>query len=94
MEIKNFANAISTYKANSYEKINKAKPQKAAEVKNVDKVEFSSLKPDSITTLKTSIVKNVESYASPERIAQLKRQINDGEYHIPTEQISKAILEG
>jgi len=94
MEIKNYASALSSYKANSYEKINREKQPKSFVAKNMDKVEFSSVKPQNINTLKASIAQSIDTSPGYEKIMELKNQINNREYFIPTELISKAIIDG
>ena len=93
MEIKNYTNAISSYKTNSYDKSIREKQKSESTTKNIDKVEFSS-KPTSVQGLKASIAQKVEDSSSFEKIAGLKTLISNGQYNIPAETISKAITQG
>lgn len=94
MEIKNYTNAISAYKATPYDKTKSEKHISVSVSKNTDKVDFSSSKPKSLEELKSSISSKAESNASLEKIINLKAQISSGQYNIPSDTISTAILEG
>ncbi len=93
MEIKKCANAISSYKAQAFEAQSKDIQKAKNASKNVDKVEFSSVKLNSSTQMKTAIAQNVESSTSPERISSLKNLISNGQYNISAESIASAIYE-
>ena len=92
MEIKNYTNAIASYKVNSYDKSIREKQKSESIAKNTDKVEFSS-KPTSVQGLKATIGQKVEGSASTDKINGLKNLVSNGQYNIPAETISKAILE-
>lgn len=91
MEIKGFANAISAYKYNSYDKSSKTVKSTANNIRNKDTVEFSSGK-NEVGALKVNISDSVKGSASPEKIASIKQRINDGSYYIPTEAVLKSII--
>ena len=93
MEIKNYTNAISSYKAIFFEKNIRGKSGTPTVAKNTDKVEFSSQKPASIQGLKAAISQKVESSASAERIQELKSAMNNGEYSVSSEAIAGSVIE-
>ncbi len=93
MEIKNYTNAISSYKAISFEKSVRGKQGTPSVSKNTDKVEFSSQKPASIQGLKAAIAQKVDSSASAERIQSLKSTMSSDEYSVSSEAIAGSVIE-
>lgn len=93
MKINKYGSVMSAYAKSAYEPVRKK--QNGSSVHNTDKAEFSSAaKAGSAAGEKASIVKTVESFASPERIAALKAMIADGSYNISAESVAASILEG
>lgn len=93
MKINKYSSVISAYARSTYEPVRKKQSGKAAQ--NTDKAEFSSAsKAGAAANAKAAVVKTVESFASPERIAALKSMIADGSYNIPAESVAASILEG
>ncbi len=82
---------MSAYAKSAYEPVRKK--QTSSSVHNTDKAEFSSVSKAGTAGAKASIVKTVESFASPERIAALKAMIADGSYNISAESVAASILE-
>lgn len=65
----------------------------AGQARNVDKALFSSVLGTSAqAAAKSDITAEVESFASPERIAALKSMIADGSYNIPAEDVAASIF--
>ncbi len=64
--------------------------------KNIDRVEISpaASKYDQISSIKDKIISEVERGTSPEKLRQLKVQIENGTYHVSSEDIAKAIVNG
>ena len=93
MEIKNYLNAVKAYSSTKYEKSKTESNQSSNQVKNTDRIEFSSNRVSNIQSLKTSISEKVERSASPERISELSRSINNGQYNVQAELVARAILE-
>lgn len=93
MEIKNYGSVMSAYVKSSYEPARREKVGAAA--KNTDKAEFSSVPKDGgVSQAKASVKKEIESFASPKRIAALKAMIADGSYNISAECVAASIMEG
>lgn len=90
MKIEKYGSVMSAYVKNTYEP--KSKKQRVAAGKNVDKAVFSSAS-GALNGMKASAAKSVESFASPERIAELKAMISDGSYNISAETVAASILE-
>ena len=93
MEIKNYINAVSAYNSTKFEKSKVESSLPINQVKNTDRIEFSSNRINSIQSLKASISQKIEKSASPERISELSRSINNGQYNVQTELVARAILE-
>lgn len=84
---------MSAYVKNTYEPVKRK--QTVSVKKNVDKAEFSAASREgAISGAKASVKKNVEGFASAERIAALKSMISDGSYNISAESVAASILEG
>lgn len=84
---------MSAYMKSSYEPAKRGKG--GASAKNTDKAEFSSVSKDGgVSQAKVNIKKEVESFASPKRIAALKAMIADGSYNISAESVAASIMEG
>ena len=93
MNINKYGSVISAYTRASYEPVRKKQGGKTTQ--NTDKAEFSSAsKAGTAANAKAAVVKTVESFASPERIAALKSMIADGSYNISAESVAASILEG
>lgn len=94
MEVNKYGSVMSAYLKTSYEPTKLKKDGAAA--KNTDKAEFSSASrgAGAVAGAKASVKKEVESFASPKRIAALKSMIADGSYNIPAESVAASILEG
>ena len=93
MKINEYGSVISAYTRAAYEPVRKKQDGKTAQ--NTDKAEFSSAsKAGAAAGAKAAVVKTVESFASPERIAALKSMIADGSYNISAESVAASILEG
>ena len=90
MKIEKYGSVMSAYMKNTYEPTGKR--QRAASGKNVDKAVFSSAS-GALGSMKASAARSVESFASPERIAELKAMIADGSYNISAETVASSILE-
>ncbi|MBD5139606.1 MAG: flagellar biosynthesis anti-sigma factor FlgM [Ruminococcus sp.] len=90
MKIEKYGSVMSAYMKNTYEPT--GKKQRAAAGKNVDKAVFSSAS-GALNGMKASAARSVESFASPERIAELKAMIADGSYNISAETVAASILE-
>lgn len=89
MEIKNCTSALNAYQ-NTIARQDSVKRVQNTKRKNTDKVEFSKSSSDG---LKSSVLHNVEAYASPERISALKNALRDGQYSISSDSIAAAIIE-
>ena len=93
MKINEYGSVISAYSRAAYEPVRKKENGKTAQ--NTDKADFSAAsKAGAAAGAKASVVKTVESFASPERIAALKSMIADGSYNISPESVAASILEG
>ncbi|MCM1329153.1 MAG: flagellar biosynthesis anti-sigma factor FlgM [Ruminococcus sp.] len=93
MEIKNYGSVMSAYVKSSYEPARRERSGVSA--KNTDKAEFSSAAKDGgIAQAKAAVAKEIESFASPKRIAALKAMIDDGSYNISAESVAASIMEG
>ena len=93
MKINKYGSVISAYARSAYEPARRKQDGKIAQ--NTDKAEFSSAsKAGAAVSARAAVVKTVESFASPERIAALKSMIADGSYNIPAESVAASILEG
>lgn len=89
-------NSSSSNAANNSDAVKKDVNTSVSVVKNVDKVEFSyaSRSKNSAVNAKNDVRREVESFASPERINNLKNMIKDGNYNIPAEAVAASIFEG
>lgn len=84
---------MSAYMKSSYEPAKRKNV--GASAKNTDKAEFSSVPKDGgVSQAKVSVKKEIESFASPKRIAALKAMISDGSYNISAECVAASIMEG
>lgn len=93
MEINKYSSVMSAYMKSTYEPAKRG--QSGASAKNTDKAEFSSVPKDGgVSHAKVNIKKEVESFASPKRIAALKAMIADGSYNISAESVAASIMEG
>ena len=94
MEVNKYGSVMSAYMKTAYEPSKLKKDEKS--VKNTDKADFSSASrgAGAVAGAKASVKKEVESFASPKRIAALKSMIADGSYNIPAESVAASILEG
>ena len=93
MKINKYGSVISAYTRTAYEPVRKK--QNGVTAQNTDKAEFSSAsKAGAAANAKAAVVKSVESFASPEKIAALKSMIADGSYNISAESVAASILEG
>lgn len=93
MEIKNYGSVMSAYMKSSYEPAKRERV--GASAKNTDKAEFSpAAKDGGVSQAKTSVKREIESFASPKRIAALKAMIADGSYNISAESVAASIMEG
>lgn len=92
MEVNKYGSVMSAYMKTSYEPSKLKKDGKS--VMNTDKAEFSSASrgAGALAGAKASVRKEVESFASPKRIAALKSMIADGSYNIPAESVAASIL--
>lgn len=93
MEIKKCVNAISSYKAQSYDPSAKDVVKTKSTVKNTDKVEFSSVRHNAVSQTKTAIAQNVDSSTTAERISALRNLIGNGQYNISSETIASSIID-
>lgn len=99
MKINEYGSVISAYTRAGYEPVRKKENGKTTQ--NTDKAEFSSASKagaaagtGDAANARAAVVKTVESFASPERIAALKSMIADGSYNISPESVAASILEG
>ena len=93
MEINKYGSVMSAYMKSSYEPAKRKNV--GASAKNTDKAEFSSVPKDGgVSQAKASVKKELESFATPKRIAALKTMIADGSYNISAECVASSIMEG
>lgn len=93
MEINKYGSVMSAYMKSSYEPVKRERI--GASAKNTDKAEFSSVPKDGgVSQAKASVKREIESFASPKRIAALKAMIADGSYNISAESVAASIMEG
>ena len=93
MEINKYGSVMSAYMKSSYEPARRGRV--GASAKNTDKAEFSSVPKDGgVSQAKASVKKELESFATPKRIAALKTMIADGSYNISAECVASSIMEG
>ncbi|MGN0692047.1 MAG: flagellar biosynthesis anti-sigma factor FlgM [Oscillospiraceae bacterium] len=95
----NSINAVNAYIHTANETVSK-KSTEASGKRNVDTVEFSKAGKAALSmTASTSAKRNeavraARDTASPERIAALKASVESGSYHVSSEKIASAILNG
>ena len=92
MEIKKLSAALNAYRVNSYEH-KERRPQKTSSARNTDVIELS-VSAKSLEGAKSAAIRSTDGFASPERIAALKAQINAGTYKVSAEKVAAAIIDG
>ena len=92
MEIKKLSSALAAYQRSSFDGKSKKEVKQAA-AKNTDTVEFSAMV-KSPEAAKAAAKRSVDGFASPERIAALRAQVNAGTYSVSSEKIAAAIIDG
>ena len=93
MEVNKYGSVMSAYLKTSYEPAKLRKD--GASLKNTDKADFSAASKGAgaVAGAKAAAKREVESFASAEKIAELKSMIADGSYNIPAESVAASILE-
>ena len=92
MEIKKLSSALAAYQRSSFDGRSKKEVKQTA-AKNTDTVEFSATV-RSPEAAKAAAKRSVDGFASPERIAALRAQINAGTYSVSSEKVAAAIIDG
>ncbi|MGN0695987.1 MAG: flagellar biosynthesis anti-sigma factor FlgM [Oscillospiraceae bacterium] len=95
----NSINALNAYIHTANEIVSKKSTEKTGR-RNVDTVEFSQAgkaagsMTSSTAAKRNEAVRAARDTASPERIAALKASVDSGSYHVSSEKIASAILNG